>query len=110
MRFAQRLHSRAVTFTSTHIVDRVRVPSRGTASGSIVAAAATDVVTSNKAGFDAVQEWFEIEETSGTDAQALDYLSADGGWPVVQARICWVWIPVPKDDLAHASYDDSAVG
>ena len=57
---------------------------------------------------DTVEEWLEIEETSGRNAQALDDLGADGGRPSVQGRICRVWDRVPIDELTYTSCDDSA--
>ncbi len=67
VRFAQRLHPHAIALASAHAVYGKGVPFRGSAAGLVVAAAAAHVVAADKAGFYAVEEWFEIEETGGAD-------------------------------------------
>ena len=108
VRFAQRLRSRILWSASAHFVHREIIRLWRSASRCVVIAAATQVVTPDKAGFDTIKKWFEIEETSGRYAQALDDLGADGGRPSVQGRICRVWDRVPIDELAYTSCDDSA--
>ena len=110
VRFAQGLHSRILRFASARPVRRKEIiislwPS---ACGCEVTAAAAQIVTSDEAGFDTVEEWFEIEETGGRYAQALDDLGADGGRPSVQGGIGRVWDPVPIDQFAYTSCGDSA--
>lgn len=66
-----------------------------------VRAPSPDVVTSDEAGLDAVEEWLEVEEAGRDDAEALDDLGAECHGPGIVTGLLQVLGVVPEDELAR---------
>ena len=107
VRVTQNLHLCTFNFASAHTADGEDTSCRRGACCCVFAPTSTYVVISNEARFEAVEERFEIEATSGGDTQALNYLGADSRRPGIEGRICGDWSPVPEDELANTSNDDT---
>jgi len=109
---AQTFHSGTTTSASACTVPRKSVLHCERAPrlvSIIVAASSTCVITPYEAGFNTVQEWFEIEVTSREYTQALDYLGTDGNRPSIEGRICRICHVFPKHELTHTSCDDPTI-
>ncbi len=104
----QRPHPRSIGLASTRTVDRKGILHCRQASRFVVAAAATHVVASNETRLDAVEERFEVQEAGSAETEALNDLGADGYRPRVESGINWVLDPVPQNELAYGSCNNSA--
>ncbi len=84
--------------------DRESRPRRRRAAGRVaevfVRAPSPDVVASDEAGLDAVQEWLEVEKAGRDDAETLHGLCARYHGPGVMTLCLDIPGSVPEDELA----------